>query len=869
MPSRHRIARHAATLATRLLEVTAASLDASTVLVLVVPAALVVTPAAPLFASTAALAPPIGAPAKPAVQRRAGALAPRTSAPVAPTPAPDTTRLDVPGLQQPVEIVVDRWGISHIFAQTEHDLFFAQGWNAARDRLFQLELWRRQATGTVAEILGPRELRRDIGTRLFKFRRDLKQELNHYHPRGEAIVTAYVAGINAYIDRTRRDPALLPIEFELLGITPGTWTNDVVISRHQGLLGNIGDELSTGRAVAKYGADVVKRLESYSPGDPVIALDPAIDGAALSEDILGLYNAFRGSVRFRPEDIVAKYRGSAAASERLEVAAANSARAVAWDGSRDIGSNNWVVAGSRSESGSPMMANDPHRAQGAPSLRYWVHLVGPGWNVIGGGEPSLPGVSIGHNEYGAWGLTVFETDAEDLYVYQTNPSNPNQYRYRGGWEPMTVISDTIPVKGRSPERVELKYTRHGPVVFEDTKRHLAYAVRAGWMEIGGSPYLASLRMDQAKTWEEFVAACTYSNIPGENMVWADRAGNIGWQAVGIAPIRRNWSGLVPVPGDGRYEWDGYLPINAKPHVANPAADYFATANNDLIPPGYPFMDAIGYGWSDPYRWLRIVEVLASGRRFSIADMMRLQTDELSIPARQLVPMLEEIQSTDPKVEAARAKLLDWDYVLDKRSATAGLYVAWEAEIRRAVRAKLVPNGANMNLTLQKTIETIIVPPGELGANPLAARDSLLIGALRDAVAALTKKLGPDPDTWIYGSPDYHHATLRHPLGTAVNEEMRARLEAGPLPRGGYGLTVNATGNGDNQTSGASFRIIVDTGDWDHAVGMNTPGQSGDIRSPFYRNLFEDWANDRFFPVFYTRDRIESVAAQTLQLRPTR
>jgi penicillin amidase len=279
------------------------------------------------------------------------------------------------------------------------------------------------------------------------------------------------------------------------------------------------------------------------------------------------------------------------------------------------------------------------------------------------------------------------------------------------------------------------------------------------------------------------------------------------------------------------------------------------------------MDAIGYSWADPYRWLRVVEVLGSGRRFSIADMMRLQTDELSIPARQLVPFLEELSSNDANVEAARKSLLDWDYVLDKRSAAAGLYVAWEAEIRRAVRARLVPEGASMNLSLQKAIETIVVPPGTLGTNPLAARDSILIGALSDAVVALTKKLGPDPAAWIYGSADYHHATLRHPLGTAVNPEMRTRLEAGPLPRGGYGVTVNATGNGDNQTSGASFRIIVDTGDWDRAVGMNTPGQSGDIRSPFYRNLFEDWANDRFFPVFYTRERIEQAAANHFDLRP--
>ncbi len=787
--------------------------------------------------------------------------------PTSGTLAQESTRLDLTGLDKPVEILVDRWGISHIYAETEHDLFFAQGWNAARDRLFQLELWRRQATGTVAEILGPREIERDVGTRLFMFRRDLEQELSHYHPNGVAIIGAYVDGINAYVRQTRSDPSLLPIEFSLLGITPGIWSPEIVISRHQGLLGNIGTELRTGRLVAQLGAAVVKDLGTYGPGDPVLELDPAVDGAALAEDILATYNAFRRSVRFRPDDIVAEHRADAESVARLERAAGASATAVAAEPQLDIGSNNWVVSGARSESGYPIMANDPHRVQAAPSLRYWVHLVAPGWNVIGGGEPSLPGVSIGHNEHGAWGLTVFSTDAEDLYVYETNPANPDEYRYRDEWESMAVLVEEIPVKGQEAHRAELKYTRHGPVVFEDRARNLAYAVRAGWMEIGGSPYLASLRMDQATTWEEFVEACNYSNIPGENMVWAGRDGTIGWQAVGIAPVRRNWSGLVPVPGDGRYEWDGYLPIKAKPRVVNPPEGYFATANNELIPRDYEYMDAIGFSWSDPYRWLRVVEVLGGGTRFSIADMMRLQTDELSIPARQLVPTLEEVEASDPRVESARHSLLEWDYVIDKRSASAGLYVAWEAQLRRHVQGALVPGGAPLRLSMKKTIDTIMVPPGKLGADPLRVRDGILIASLEAAVSALTQKLGPDPGDWTYGQVDYKHALLRHPLGTAVNEAMRRRLEVGPLPRGGYSYTVNQTSGNDNQTSGASFRIVIDTGDWDRGVGMNTPGQSGDPDSPFYRNLFKDWANDLFHPVFYSRDKIEAATALRIELAP--
>ncbi len=783
-------------------------------------------------------------------------------------------RISLSGLERPVEILKDRWGISHIYAETEHDLFFAQGYNAARDRVFQLELWRRQATGTVAEILGPRELKRDIGTRLFKLRRDLAQELAHYHPRGAAIVSAFVAGINAYIDEANQAPERLPLEFRLLGIRPQHWTPEVVISRHQGLLGNIGEELSTGRAVAVLGSEKVKWLEGFGPGVPDLNFDPAIDPKLLSANILELYNAFRTGLRFRPEDVAAPFRAAGAGADDSPAASAAEER-LDGDGLRplggaEMGSNNWVISGARSESRYPMMANDPHRAQAAPSLRYWVHLVGPGWNVIGGGEPALPGVSIGHNEHGAWGLTVFETDGEDLYVYHTNPDNPAQYRYQGQWETMTVLREQISVRGEGEHQAELKYTRHGPVVFEDRDHHKAYAVRAAWMEIGGAPYLASLRIDQAQSWEEFREACNYSNIPGENMVWAGRDGTIGWQAVGIAPIRRNWSGLIPVPGDGRYEWDGFLPIKAKPHVVNPAEGYFATANNDLVPRDYGYMDAIGFEWADPYRWARVSEVLGSGRRISVMDMMRLQTDALAIPARQLVPLLDDLMARDARAEQARRRLLAWDFVLDKRSVEAGIYVAWENALRQAVARRLVPPEAQEligGLPLSKVVAWLVSPPGEFGANPTAARDSMLLGALDTAVQRLTAKLGSNLDQWQYGQPRYHHALIRHPLGPVVNQETRRKLEVGPLPRGGYGSTPNATGNGDNQTSGASFRIIVDTGDWDRTVGTNTPGQAGDPDNPHYRDLFEMWANDRYFPAFYSRERVEKVTEERLRLTP--
>ncbi|MCZ6916312.1 MAG: penicillin acylase family protein, partial [Gemmatimonadetes bacterium] len=311
------------------------------------------------------------------------------------------------------------------------------------------------------------------------------------------------------------------------------------------------------------------------------------------------------------------------------------------------------------------------------------------------------------------------------------------------------------------------------------------------------------------------------------------------------------------------------PILEKPNVTNPSAGYFGTANNNLIPAGYPHRNAVGWTWADPFRWARVNEVLGSGRKHSIMDMMRLQTDYLSIPARTLVPLLASVPAPAPELERARRLLLDWDYVLDKTSVAAAVYAAWEGHLRSNVRELFVPEDARglVRISLSRTIDWLIAPPGEFGPDPLAGRDSLLVRSLAEAARELEQRLGPDPDAWQYGQHNYKHALIRHPLSRAVNDATRRRVDVGPLPRGGNGSTVNNSGGGDNQTSGASFRIIVDTKDWDTAVGSNNPGQAGDPDSPHYRDLFELWASDRYFPVFFSRERVEGVAETRSRLVP--
>ncbi len=777
--------------------------------------------------------------------------------------------LPTEGLREPVEIITDQWGVPHIYAQHEDDLFFAQGWYAAKDRLFQFELWRRQATGTVAEILGMEELNRDIGTRLFKYRGDMTQELNMYHERGEHIIQHFVRGVNAYIANALKDTAALPIEFRLLGITPGLWTSDVVISRHQGLLGNIGDELDNALALRHTDTTTLAALNWFHPKTPILSIDSSIRLDLLHEDILFLYNVYRRPVLFKPEYIVAEHRSELPLPEGW--AANQSEDYDKWVKTHkdNIGSNNWVINGDRTESGYPIMANDPHRGLSTPSLRYMAHLHAPGWDVIGAGEPTIPGISIGHNQYGAWGLTVYSTDAEDLYIYDINPENPRQYRYGDQWESMRSIADTILVKDVGDMFVTHYYTRHGPVTYIDSTHHVAYAIRCGWLEPGGAPYLASLRMNQSRNWDEFRLACRNSNIPGENMIWGDREGNIGWQAVGIAPIRQHWSGLVPVPGDGRYEWDGYLPNMQKPHSHNPSSGMINTSNENVTPPDYAYWNAIGYSWSDPYRGDRVRELLNSGKSHSITDMMKLQTDYLSIPARQILPLFQHLSIGDARVESIRKRLLDWDFEMRPESIEAGIYNMLETVLREKIRAFITPQELNslVQVQIHRLIQWLYSPPVQWFGTDLKSRDLWLIDALAETDQRLRKKLGDNMQQWQYGQPSYKHAQMYHPLSRAVGRSLQNKLNVGPLPRGGYSNTVNNTSNNDNQRSGATFRIIVDTGDWDRTMAMNSPGQNGNPDHPHYSNLFALWAKDQFFPLYYSREKVEQAAFARWLLTP--
>ena len=409
------------------------------------------------------------------------------------------------------------------------------------------------------------------------------------------------------------------------------------------------------------------------------------------------------------------------------------------------------------------------------------------------------------------------------------------------------INETIKVKNKSDIDVELLYSVHGPVTLVDKNRNKAYAIKNGWSEIGGSPYLASLRMDQAKNWEEFRDACTYFNIPGENMVWADKYGDIGWQAVGIAPIRKNHSGLVPVNGNGKFDWEGYLPIIEKPNSFNPENGYLSTANQNVTPESYNRWDAVGYSWSDPYRGNRIKSVIESKEKFNMEEMIDLQVDYYSMPSEEIIKLASgNISNYIDYFE----KLEKWNNVLDKNSIEAGIYVEWQSQIYFEFINTYVPNSVKKYLDIQifRIIETISNMNESNRAKFLNKTFNASIDNLKD-------RYGEDSKNWVYGQDEYKHVKIYHPLENVVNDSIKGLVELKTYPRGGDGFTPGSTSSNLNQRSGGSFRVAINTKDWDKSFATNSPGQSGDPNSKFYKNLYEDWANDKFFPLLFSKSKV--------------
>lgn len=753
---------------------------------------------------------------------------------------PTPVSVTVAGLERPAEIIVDRYGVPHLYAGTHYDAFFLQGFNAARDRLWQIDLWRRRGLGQLSEVFGPAYLEQDRAARLFLYRGDMYREWLAYGSDAKRIAESFVAGINAWIDQTAQQPDLLPPEFQQLNYQPSKWAaEDVVRIRSHGLLRNVVQEVQRAQLVCAGGLELAadwKKLEPQWQTTVPEGLDPC----AVPADVLNDYLLATAPVTFKPA---------------VETAAIAQAMAL----ENDTGSNNWVVAPSRTSTGRPILANDPHRAHAVPSLRYVAHLIAPDLNVIGAGEPALPGISIGHNERIAFGLTIFPIDQEDLYFYRREKSG---YRYADHVEPIRVVTDTIKIRGGTDAQVTYRFTRHGPIVREDKQR--IWAVRAAWLEPGMSPYFGSVEYMRASNWRQFSSALNRWGAPSENQVYADIDGNIGYKAAGLTPIRNTWDGLLPVPGDGRHEWAGFADMDALPTEFNPERGFTGTANSMNLPADFNIdRYRLGFEWSAPWRYQRLWQSLAADNQHSPADSAALQRDYHELLADEVLRRLPDIAQSGE----AGAMLAAWDRVMTRDSAAAALWAIWFYDTLTPAVAKAIGGKQAQLLTLLDPFTVLNVLDG---AKPGINVRDLVSLSLSSAWLSAHNQLGNDPSTWRWG--ELHQIRFAHPLLPRLDAANQKRFGMPIRERGGSGNTVNSTsfsGNDFQVKAGASWRMVLDVGNWDAARMTNAPGQSGDPRSPFYANLLEGWANDLDFPLLWSREQVDAEKVMSIRLVPDR
>ncbi len=815
-------------------------------------------------------------------------------------PLPRTSgRLPLPGLQARAEVRRDRWGVPHIYAASNRDLFATAGYVHAQDRLWQMELNRRTAHGRLAEIFGPIALSSDRFIRTLGFSRLARREVELLDDETREVLEAYVDGVNACLTALR---GRLPLEFTLLGFRPRPWEVADILAWPKimalTLSGNWMSELFNAQVVAAVGAERAAELMPRYPGEaPITVPEGAHYAAHMGEDAL----------RMAAE--AARFTGETSAPQ---------------------GSNGWAVSGSRTVSGRPLLAEEPHLGLGLPGLWYAMHLEGGDYKVAGVGIPGTCGLIIGHNERIAWGQTNAMTDNQDIYIERFHPDDPLLYQFGGSqdgaqpqWRRAELIREEIIVKGwREPVTIDVRLTHHGPIIDDvagpegsplarrrdrrsatngrpgDATDHEGRSDAGGyqealalrWTALDPSPAVtrAVLRINRAGNWAEFRAALADWDVPPQNFVYADVDGHIGYALGGRLPIRPDGDdGLLPVPGwDGAHEWQGFIPNEALPASLDPPNGMVVSANNRIAAPDHPYHDQIHGEWANPFRAERIEALLRATPQHDTASFARIQRDWRSLPGLRLARLIAALHVDDLLERQARSALTAWDGELTADSVAGALYAGLRYHLPRVVFAELgeligAQSGLGAFGALPSNIFLDRSLPELLARAEAAALDSpdpwlgggrswagVLHEALRRTVNELRERLGPDLATWRYGR--IHTLTLRHTLGGVP--ALAPIFNRGPWPMGGDGDTVNMQHAPRETAAGPhynapSYRQILDPGDWDAAQIMLPAGQSGHPGSAHYADLAAAWRACRYIPLLWSREAVERHTAAVLTLEP--
>lgn len=763
------------------------------------------------------------------------------------------SQITVRGIERPVEILRDVWGVPHIYADSAPDLFFAQGFVHAQDRLFQMEVNRRVGSGRISEVVGPAGLPIDRVARFFGWPKAIQAQVDGADSLVRDTLSAYSAGVNAYISSRPHPP-----EFTLLHHEPELWdlagTAAIGTVLAWGLSVNWETELLRTTLVEALGAEKALDLTPFAGAQYRSVLpDLGIDDQ-LAEELMKVY---RQALEILPLNIPAAGKG--------------------------VGSNNWVVNGQYTASGRPILANDPHLPPTYPPLWYENHLVGGDYNVTGFTLPGVPGVVIGHNEKVAWGFTNAFPDIQDVYVERFHETDPALYELNGEWVEAQVQEEVIQVRGRKPVVEQVRYTRHGPV-FSDILADESRDLSLRWASLDTHNHLrAVLEMDLAGGWQAFRAGLHFWGFPSQNIVYADVEGNIGYMMPGKVPLRRQGMGLFPVPGwNDDYEWTGWIPFSELPAAFNPEVGRIVTANNRVVGVSYPYL--LTGEWLPDYRARRIHQLLEKESRQTLETHAQIQMDTVSLQARKFLeialPVMEEIPAEEEDLQFAMQLLKQWDGDLRANLVAPSVYFGWLVHFSQMTIQKAVGLELARKLFKSSPPETFQADPflemtPELSlqwlenGSPAWVGDirPILLPALRKTIQVLQREFGENPEKWIWGN--LHTVQHEHPLvqipGLGRSWEMAA------TPVGGDGMTVNQAEVEPHFPPKpvqiiASCRMIMDVGEWDNSLSVLPGGQSGNPASPHYADGLSDWRDGRYHPFLFSRARIEEATEKILLLQ---
>lgn len=765
--------------------------------------------------------------------------------------------LQVAGLKSKVEVLRDMFGIPQIYAENEDDLFFAQGYVTAQDRLWQLEYNSRIGHGTLSDIFGATTIKQDRYLRTIGLDRAARADWAAMSEAARQPLQKYADGVNAFISSHQDN---LPLEFVILGFKPAPWEPLDTVAWAKVMAYNLGGnyeaELTRASLIEKLGATKAKELvPDYPSAGPFI----------ISPDM----KEYKPETReYSPSPF--SPIGIADMQEHASVAAVMGLR------SPEIGSNNWVIDGVKSKTGRPILANDPHLGIQLPSIWYETGLhCAPRteacpYNVVGYTFPGTPGIVIGHNDRIAWGVTNLGPDVQDLYIEKINPSNPNQYEFQGKWEEMQVVDEPIKVKGVVSETLHVQITRHGPIM-TPVLTGVTQPLALQWTALKEPSHLAEsvVQLNKARDWEEFRAALRLWDVPSQNFVFADVDGNIGYQMPGNVPIRAKGDGTLPVSGSGDYEWKGYIPFDELPFVYNPPTHFIATANNAVVPATYRYW--ITADWAAPYRQQRIIDLLKAKDKLSVEDFKAIQKDVYSLPEVQLQKYVSGLTPEGFLQQRAMEYVKNWDGYL--KEDTIGGTILEVTYQRLAKNLFAEPLGKAMwsnyltadNAMRRLVLELLEQPNSEWWGN--AGRDAMLRKSYAEAVDWLGSQFGDAPGDWKWAR--LHTATFTHPLGSV--QPLNLIFNAGPVGAPGGVFTVFATSFKNSApyavSSVSSMREIIDVSNWDNSLQTHTVGQSGQPFSKHFSDMVQMWRNVDYAPMYFTRGSVDQARAGLLILVP--